>query len=137
MPILTQVCFAIAALGVIGAHVFGYRAGLMVFRIDTREVWKAARADPYRAAQLRKATLCFIGGMLVGILGLFPMMIQDSMANSPCRQACKEAGWSDGRLRPSPHLSLEERKQDPAACWCVRDKEWSAEPMPIDEAKDH
>lgn len=132
MPILTLICVALAALGFIATHVFAYRAGLIRLSLDPQRVWREARADPYRAAQLQRATVSFVGVMIIGGMGLLPMMIQDEMANIPCRQACSDAGWSDGRQRPSPHLSLEERRQDPPACWCVRDQEWSPEPMLLD-----
>ena len=132
MPILTLICFALATLGFIATHVFAYRAGLLVFKLDYQNEWREARADPYRAVQLQRATVSFVGGMIIGIMGLFPMIIQDEIANVPCRQACADAGWSDGRLRPSPHLSQEERGLDTPACWCVRDQEWSPEPVLID-----
>ena len=49
--------------------------------------------------------------------------------NVPCRRACKDAGWSQGRYRRNPH---DTPASGPYECWCCKGKTWSPEPIPVE-----
>ena len=72
---------------------------------------------------LRLAKFLLLGGLIVVV----SMLVGDHEANQPCVQACRDAGWEDGRLRGNPHQA----RFDEYACWCQRGKKWSAKPIQI------
>lgn len=64
--------------------------------------------------------------LFAGAITIMSVMVGDTIASQPCRQACKEQGWKAGRLRGNPHVVEKSHKYQ---CWCYRGDEWSDEPV--------
>ena len=129
MPNLTLYSLIIATIAIVASNVYMYRAG--VIKLDAQTAWQAAIKDPKRYSLIIRAYIGLAIGMLFGIVALAAMVVHDMNTDAPCRQACEQAGYADGLVRPSPYLPPEARKQDPPACWCTRDNQWSAEAVPF------
>jgi len=60
--------------------------------------------------------------VVTGVMAMGSVVVGDHQRNQPCRQACKDAGWSNGRYRMNPHDATDKA---PYACWCHRGSDWS------------
>lgn len=81
--------------------------------------------DAYGFGSTRRLALLALG---LGLTSMASVMAGDSLDNQPCMQACKNAGWDNGRLRGSnPHAPTESAP----GCWCYSGEKWS--PAAVDE----
>jgi hypothetical protein len=83
-----------------------------------------ASADAYGAWSSRRVGMLTLG---LGLTSMASVLIGDSVAGAPCREACRTSGWDGGRLRGNPHESASGGYE----CWCQSDGAWSPEPVAV------
>jgi hypothetical protein len=90
-------------------------------------------ADPKNKKGRRRFQIALVTLVLGAFVCFGSITAGDARRNAGCEDACEEAGWNTGRYRGDPH----ETPDGPSEyeCWCLSNKEWSPEPVAVDDGE--